>query len=325
MDEFSFIDKIKQKFYHQSGLIKGIGDDGAVFRQNSQDIVTAADLFVENVHFTRKTMNAFQIGYRALAANLSDLAAMAAVPGYYLVSVVIPKSWPIEDITQIFSGMKELAGKYNMDLIGGDTVRGELLTISITIIGFVEKDKARYRNAAYQGDIVFVTGSLGDSQAGFHILTNPADYLDDNYFIGRHRMPTPRIEFANALKNLPRVALNDISDGIASEAAEIASASCVNIILDDEKIPVSPSYHQFPADLQDKWKYYGGEDFELMGTVAKNNWGKLKIAAERTNTRVTEIGYVTMDEYNDGPVFLMKNNKKKRLEKKGYNHLKQVK
>ncbi|OZU87377.1 thiamine-phosphate kinase [Virgibacillus indicus] len=321
MDEFSFIDSIKQNFYHQSGLIKGIGDDAAVLRETSRDIVTAADIFVEDVHFTKETMNAFQIGYRALAANLSDLAAMGAAPAYYLVSIVIPKSWSIDEITQIFSGMKDLAGKYKMDLIGGDTVSGEALTISITVIGLAEKEKTRYRNAAREGDVVFVTGTLGDSQAGLHILTNPGDYLEEEYFINRHQMPTPRVKFAKALVKLPRVALNDISDGIASEAAEIAAASNVNITLYDEKIPVSPSYHQFPSDLQNKWKYYGGEDFELMGTISKRYWEQLKLAAELANTKVTEIGYVTINKYS-GTIFQEKNNKKQKLEKKGYNHLK---
>src|SRR5699024_10384081 len=146
MDEFSFIDSIKQYTYKQSSLKKGIGDDAAVFRQPSEDIVTAVDTFVEGVHFSRKTMDSFHVGYRALAANISDLAAMGAAPAFYLVSIVIPKTWPIEEIEQIFFGMKDLAGIYKLDLVGGDTVSGKELTISITVIGYVDRNKARYRS-----------------------------------------------------------------------------------------------------------------------------------------------------------------------------------
>ena len=115
VDEFSFIDAIKPSYYKQSTLIKGIGDDAAVIRSSANDLVTAVDIFVEGVHFKRETMNAFHIGYRALAANLSDLAAMGADPAFYLVGIVIPKSWSDSELKEIFQGMKELADFYQMD------------------------------------------------------------------------------------------------------------------------------------------------------------------------------------------------------------------
>lgn len=321
MDEFSFIDTISQDTYNQKSLIKGIGDDAAVFRQNEKDIVTAVDTFVEGIHFTRTTMEAYHIGYRALAANLSDIAAMGATPTFYLVSIVIPKVWTEKELIEIFAGMKELATIYNIDLIGGDTVSGKELSISITVIGYVEVEKARYRNAAKADDIVFVTGALGDSQAGFHILTNPGNYKDAAYFINKHRKPSPRLNFGGALNKLSRIALNDISDGIANEATEIAEASQVNITLKDESIPTSSSYGQFPTMLQHKWKYYGGEDFELLGVIAKDDWQVIKEIAVQTNTVVTKIGYVSKGNTN-GQVFVDKQNHIQQIDKKGYSHLK---
>src|SRR5690625_5098722 len=130
MDEFSFINTIKQQSYKQSSLQKGVGDDAAVFREFNQDIVTAVDVFVDNIHFSRQTMQPFHIGYKALAANISDLAAMGANPVYYLVAVVIPKKWSEMELAEIFSGMQLLADRHNLDLIGGDTVSGNELTIS---------------------------------------------------------------------------------------------------------------------------------------------------------------------------------------------------
>ncbi len=322
MDEFSFINAIKQTTYKQSSLIKGVGDDAAVFRQSGQDIVTAADTFVENIHFSRDTMEPYHIGYRAIAANISDIAAMGSQPAFYLVSIVIPSHWSEQELKQIYSGMRSLANQYHMDLIGGDTVSGQELTISITVIGYVASGKARYRGAARAGDIVFATGTLGDSSAGFQMLTHPGDYKDKEFYITRHRMPTPRISFANSLETLSRVALNDISDGIANEAAEISESSGVSIVLDFTKLPVSRTYHQFSKEKQRAWQLFGGEDYELIGTVANKDWQFVKQAAAETQTSVTEIGYVS--EQHNRLVYLQEANCCKPLEKRGYTHLKQV-
>src|SRR5690625_1179857 len=143
MDEFQFIDSIKQSTYRQALLLKGIGDDAAVYRADYHDVVTAVDTFVENIHFSQKTMNYFHVGYRSLAANISDIAAMGAEPKFYLVSIVIPKHVTDEQLQEIYAGMKQLAKQFDIDLIGGDTVSGEQLIITITIIGYVMKGKAR--------------------------------------------------------------------------------------------------------------------------------------------------------------------------------------
>ncbi|MUK88533.1 thiamine-phosphate kinase [Ornithinibacillus sp. L9] len=322
MDEFSFINSIKQNTYKQSSIVKGIGDDAAVFRQSSEDIVIAKDMFVEGVHFTKQTMDAFHVGYRALAANLSDLAAMGAIPAFYLVAIAIPESWSEGELDQVYKGMKELGEAYQMDLIGGDTISGNDLTISVTVIGYTEKSKASYRSNSQDGDVVFVTGTLGDSQAGFHIINHHGQYIDEVFYKERHRMPTPRIEFVRELQGVSRVCLNDISDGIASEAIEIAQASHVNLHIFDEKLPVRNTFDQFPQSLQHKWKLFGGEDFEILGTVSKDDWAMVEEAAKKTNTKLTNIGYVKDTIDTTGNVFLHRSNEKvEQLEKKGYNHL----
>lgn len=322
MNEFSLINKIKQKNYKQAGLIKGVGDDAAVFSNNNSHIVTAIDTFTENVHFTKKTLSSKQIGYRVLAANLSDLAAMGAKPAYYLVSIVIPDNWTESNILSIFQGMNEIASRYHVDLIGGDTVSGEKLTVTVTVIGLCHPKKVRYRSDAQAGDIVFITGTLGDAQAGLYSLVNDEVSVQDKaYFIKRHQRPTPRITFSNLLENVKRLSLNDISDGITNEAAEIAEASQVTIHLCDENIPIHPSLQQFPYQLKNNWIYNGGEDFELIGTVAREEWAKVKEAANKTKTPITKVGYVTYNSETNGNVYLWKNNKKERLIKKGYTHL----
>jgi thiamine-monophosphate kinase len=326
MDEFAFINTIKQQTYKQPSIVKGIGDDAAVFRQSSQDIVTAVDTFVENIHFSRSTMDPFHIGYRTLAANISDLSAMGAMPAFYLVSIVIPESWNEDELNSLYKGMTDLADVHKMDLIGGDTISGKAMVLSITVIGYVNQGKARYRSAAKLGDIVFVTGTLGDSAAGFFMLNHPGDYSDKAFFYQRHRMPSIKTRFASELEMLPRLALNDISDGIANEANEMAEASQVSLTIYEEKLPVSRYFHQFNEDQQFKWKMFGGEDFELLGAVPPSNWEDVKQAAASTQTPVTEIGYVSSSGHNGHEVLLIdRSHTKKRLEKRGYTHLKQVK
>jgi thiamine-monophosphate kinase len=320
MDEFSFIESIKQKSYKQPSLIKGIGDDAAVFRETQKDIVTAVDTFVEDIHFSKQTMQAYHVGYRSLAANLSDMAAMGAEPAYYLVSIVIPEHWSMEELSDIFKGMKTLASNYNIDLIGGDTVSGEKLVISITVIGFVDENQVRYRHDAKAGDVVFVTGTLGDSQAGFYILTNPGDYENEAYYIKKHQLPEPQIAYSRSLYKIPRLSLNDISDGIANEAAEIAEASKVSITIHGDAIPTSSTYHQFPKELQQEWKYYGGEDFEILGTLPENSWPYAEQMAELHGVKVTKIGKVS-NERESGTVYVKNNEKINVLPKKGYTHL----
>lgn len=321
MDEFTFIDSIKQNVYKQPTIVKGIGDDGAVFRQTTKDIVTALDTFVEGIHFTRETITPYQLGYRVLATNLSDLAAMGALPAFYLVSITIPKTWNEKELHEIYNGMNDLASFYQMDLIGGDTVSGNTLTISITVIGFVEKEKARYRNLAEPNDFVFVTGTLGDSAAGLFILQNPGEYINKDYFIQRHTQPTPRIAFARALRKIQRVALNDISDGIANEVMEIATASYVNIVLFEDKIPKHSLLKQFPTHLQRKWALFGGEDFELIGTVPQKDWDFVEQTAQKLNIPLTKIGKVLNRDKSQSQVYLQKHNQKIRLNKEGYIHV----
>lgn len=324
MDEFAFIKQIKQATYKQSSLIKGVGDDAAIFRTHGSDVVTAVDTFVDGVHFTTHTSSFVQIGYKALSANISDMAAMGAEPKFYLVSIVIPPSLREGSLTEIYDGMKQIATKYHIDLIGGDTVSGEELVVSITIIGYVASNKARLRSDAKSDDIVFVTGTLGDSAAGLHLLTHNINENRENkqYFIHRHQMPSPRIEIALHLRHLNRVCLNDVTDGIANELREIAEASDVDIVIEDDLIPVHQNFYQFKKEQQDKWKLFGGEDFELVGTMSEDNWQELKQIAKQLKVNVTRIGHVKIKDSEDPKVFLKKHDTISDVPKDGYTHLK---
>lgn len=319
MDEFKLINKIKQTYYRNASLIKGIGDDAAVFKQTNQSILTAVDTFVENIHFIKdKTMSTKQLGYRCLAVNISDLAAMGAVPRFYLVSVVIPRNWEELDVLNVFDGLSQLAKKHQMDLIGGDTVSGDTFVLSVTVIGYADEEKVRYRSDAKVDDIVFVTGTLGDAGIGLDILLNDLKINNQSYFINRHQVPEPRVTFAQLLNKIDRLSLNDISDGLSSELNEIAKASNVSIMINDKDIPVNKELKKLSDNQQIKYKYSSGEDFELVGTTSKKNWNQIKQAAKKAGILVTKIGQVVTS--TNERVFV--DNYNQILKSNGYIHLK---
>lgn len=322
MDEFTFINRITPSSYRRKEIRKGIGDDAAIFRLRQADTVMAVDTFVEGVHFTKKTLTPAQIGSRLLRVNLSDLAAMGATPLCYLVSIVVPENADPSYIEAIFAGMETDAKAYGIDLIGGDTVMGRELTISLTIVGSVPEEKARLRSDARTGDVVFVTGTLGDSRAGLALLLQEKTIENDllrQELLRAHQQPTPRIEFAQALRPLARVALNDISDGLANELHEIAESSAVSLTVVDAAVPVSEGLRLWEEERQTNYKYFGGEDFELVGTVSRDDFPFVQQAGERLGLAVTKIG--TVDKAaTGGAVFVEKNGHTRRLQKYGYVH-----
>lgn len=323
MEEFDFIKSITPKTLKQPSVIKGIGDDAAILRYPYEDIMVTVDTMVESVHFSKDTTTPFHVGYRALAANISDIAAMGGKPTAYLVSIVIPKHWEDDSLKEIYRGMSQLANGFHMDLIGGDTVSGKQLVISITVFGTVPRDKVRYRNTARDGDIVFVTGTLGDSACGLHVLLNEpvSNYEKFQDVINRHQMPYPRADFVHACYPIKRMTLNDVSDGIANEANEIAVASNQVLQLDYDKLPYKKELLHFSCEKQMEWKLSGGEDFELIGTVAKKEWAVLKEQAKKTKTHVTAIGKVINNPNKNAGVWLKKDGKINLLQTSGYTHL----
>lgn len=324
-DEFSFIDSITPQKYRQEHLVVGIGDDAAQYIGNSDvEEIICMDTMIEEVHFTRQTMQPFHIGYKALASNISDIAAMGGIPNFYLVSIAIPKDWSEAELLDIYKGMEELAERYQMDLIGGDTVSSKHnLVITITVIGRIQKGQRLLRKNAKVDDIVFVTGSLGDSAAGLQLLLDHGlDYSfskNEQVLVQKHQMPKPRVNIGQVLSEYPRVALNDVSDGIASELNEIAYASSVTIMIEADKLPRSEEIKSFSQAEQLHWMLYGGEDYELVGTVSKENWLDIEEECKQKNYKITKIGYVT-----EGPAqLLMKQNGQCSLiQKQGFNHFK---
>ncbi|MGD6874584.1 thiamine-phosphate kinase [Sutcliffiella horikoshii] len=318
-DEFAFIKDIQPDRLFHAKKVVGIGDDAAILKmEEGFEKVVCVDTMVEDVHFTRETMKPFDIGYKALAANISDVAAMGGYPLYYLVSITIPKSWTQEELKSIYDGMKSLGEQYEMDLIGGDTTSGKTMVLSVFVIGKVENGKRLLRSNARDGDVVFVSGTVGDAAGGLDILLHNKNADKFVTLLESHQRPKPQVALGRILSKFERVSLNDVSDGLASELLEIAEASQVDIFINKETIPISEDLQRYDADNALKWALTGGEDFELVGSIPETDWAKLEEECLTAGMKITKIGTVASGE---GKAFLKSyDGTVQELKKEGYNH-----
>ncbi|MFB4166044.1 thiamine-phosphate kinase [Alteribacillus sp. JSM 102045] len=325
-DEFEWIREHTPKYHFQNSLLEGIGDDAAVYAADLEyNQLLCVDTMIEDIHFKKKTMSPEDIGHKALAVNISDIAAMGGIPVFYMVSIAVPATWSDKELKGIYKGMTDLGAQYQMDMIGGDTVSSpHNLMISIIVYGKVEKDAQLVRRNAKPGDYVFLTNPTGRSAAGLQLLLNKGRLSEFNetekVLLAHHQKPIPKVAAGRtALKLHAGIALNDISDGLASEAFEIADASGTAIELFKNQIPVAEELLMFSDERYWKWILYGGEDFELIGTVNEKNWPKLQDAMKSEGMLIYEIGRVTEGRPS---VTLIDDDKKISLQKEGYNHFK---
>lgn len=265
----------------EDGVIVGIGDDAAVLagRSGFQWVVTC-DTMVRDIHFKPETMTYEAIGYKAMASNISDLAAMGAIPRFAVVALSVPAAMETETLRELYDGLYACAGRYGVAVVGGDTTSCPRdMTVTVTAIGEVETGRALLRSGASPGDAVFVTGPLGLSAAGLHLLLAAGRSAYDagelpeerQQLVRAHQFPEPQVEAGRLLvrSGLGR-SLNDVSDGLASEAWELAEASGCVIELDEALLPEDPALAGYareagldPLELM----LYGGEDYRLTGTV----------------------------------------------------------
>ncbi|MFO6498065.1 MULTISPECIES: thiamine-phosphate kinase [Bacillus] len=324
MDEFELIHKIAPRSLSHQEIEIGIGDDAAVYHsKNGYQEIVCLDTMVDGVHFLSSHSTPAEIGYKALAVNISDVAAMGGFPKFYLVSIAVPSGWNDADIEAMYEEMNQLAKLYQMDLIGGDTVatNGQMV-ITVTVIGEIKKGTACLRSHAQPGDVVFVTGELGSSAAGLSFLLEKIPVKDERqaqYFIARHKRPTPKVEAGLICSRYQHVALNDISDGLASELNEIAEASRVSIDIYQDLIPVHSDLHTLHNGWEE-WVLFGGEDYELVGTISSDQWEHFYEECSKHRIPVCQIGRIRQS--GDAQVFYHSGQDCVLLEKKGYNHFK---
>ncbi len=282
--EFGLINRIRENF--MQGLpsgVTGIGDDCAIIPFNDKDAsLVTTDMLIEDQHFLIDKISPYELGYKSLAVNLSDIAAMGGIPENAFLSLGIPATTDIEWLDEFFRGFRYLASKTNTFLLGGDISKSDKkLIINVAVTGKAARSKIKKRSTAKPGDIICVTDFVGDSGGGLKALLNNLPLNKDiKYLISRHHMPVPNLDEGRWLSELPGVhAMIDVSDGIESDIHRIMESSDVGAEIDLESIPVSEIL--LKVSEKHNWNKYeiavnGGEDYCLMLTVKKHQLEYIK-------------------------------------------------
>ena len=306
--EFDFIERIGAAGVSRTARVRcGIGDDCAVLAGvNDRVRLITTDMMVEGVHFVVEATDPGWLGHKLLAVNLSDIAAMGGEPREALISLAIPRDLDVGYMECVYGGLRELASRFGVNVVGGDTTRSTgPLVMSLTLTGEMDQDRVCYRSGANPGDLIYVSGTLGDSAAGMKLALGDEVGLseeDREFLMCRHHRPEPRVALGQALAATGAVtAMLDLSDGVASDLRHICRQSGVSAVIDGTAIPVSPAFRRFRG-LSDagirNLEISGGEDYELMCTVAHEARGDVEaLAAE---SRISCIGRI---EAGDGRLY----------------------
>ena len=309
LGEFGLIDHLTEGFEnHNPSTLKSVGDDAAVMDFKDKKTVVSTDLLIEGVHFDLSYVPLKHLGYKAVSVNVSDIYAMNATATQITVSIAVSNRFPVEALEELYAGIRLACDRYKVDLVGGDTTsstRG--LIISVTAIGEANEEDLVYRNGAQPNDLVVLTGDIGGAYMGLQILerekvvfqVNPNSQPDIemySYILERQLKPEARKDIPPLLKQLgvKPTAMMDVSDGLSSEILHICKQSGVGCRLYEEKIPLDPQVistcEEFNLDST-TIALSGGEDYELLFTIAQADYDKIK-----GNPNFSVIGYITDKE-----------------------------
>ncbi len=335
--EFDLIRALHRRHGRRSpSVIQGIGDDAAIITSRAGHwTVLTTDLLTEGIHFDLRTATMADVGFRAAAANLSDIAAMGATPQYLLVALAIPHTGTSRQVHQLYRGMMAACHPHRVGLIGGDTSASSSgWFLSLTLIGMVPPRKALFRSGAQVGDGLYVTGTIGDSLAGLRLLNEPKPRASRHprtaalstkhrqFLIGRHLRPTARVAEGQWLSTHHFATSSiDISDGLSGDLRHICEESHVGVELDLGTLPLSPACRAYatsrkldPVDLA----LTGGEDYELLFTVSLRQRPRLERTALKQRFSLTCIG--TIHPFRFGMQALSPHGTRHRLANRSYEH-----
>lgn len=331
LGEFGLIDHLNEKvIIRNSSTIKGIGDDAAIIDAGDHVKVISTDLLMEGVHFDLSYSPLPHLGFKAVAVNVSDIAAMNAVPKQITVSIGLSNRFSVEAIDALYEGINAACEHYGVDLVGGDTTAsGSGLAISITAIGEARKEEISYRSGAKVNDILCVTGDLGAALVGLQILerekqvflSNPEMKPElDKYTIvtGRQLKPDARMDIIHEFKDLgvKPTSMMDISDGLASEIFHFCKASGVGATIYEDKLPIDKQTFDTAVELNldpITCVLNGGEDYELLFTISQDDFGKLE-----KHPDIHFIGHVTKPE--EGKFLVTKSGTAVQIKAQGWKH-----
>ena len=307
LGEFGLIDRIRARIGRTASappgdVLRGIGDDCAVVRvdEDTAQVITT-DVLIEGVHFLADAISPRQLGHKALAVNLSDVAAMGADPQSALVALAVPDRYTVEYLSELYDGMLLLADRFGVEIVGGDTCASTHdLFVSIALTGVAPQSAIRYRDAAQPGDALLVAGVLGESGAGLESLREelPLPGQVEQRLRMRHHEPTPLVAEGRWLARSGMVhAMMDVSDGIASDVHHICRASGVGAVIEADALPISDALAQFlqatgrPAE---RYLLHAGEDYALLLTAPPDRADALvREFRDRFDTPIARIGRAT--------------------------------
>ena len=294
LGEFGLIDRFRRGFApQQPATLLGIGDDAAVLDYGGDPVLLSTDMLVEGIHFDLSYVPLPHLGYKAIAVNVSDIAAMNGLPCHVTVSLALSNRFSVEAVEALYEGIRQACHDYGVDLVGGDTTASPAgLAISVTAVGTAARDEICYRKGAQSQDVICVTGDLGAAYVGLQVLAREkAAFLADpqmqpqladyEYVVGRQLRPRARLDFVHELRALGVVphAMIDISDGLASEVLHLCQQSDVGALLYEDKIPVDNRTGQAADEFRldpATCALNGGEDYELLFTLSVHDFEKIR-------------------------------------------------
>jgi thiamine-monophosphate kinase len=329
--EAEIISRIRKRLGFNENVLLGVGDDAAVIKTASgRDLLACCDLLVEGVHFRREWTPPRLLGWKALAVNLSDVAAMGGVPKFAMVSIALPHWCSSEFIDELFDGMSELAQSCGVAIIGGDTSSSpDSLFIDVSVIGDCQSGKAITRRGANIGDRIYVSGSLGASAVGLSLLEG-GFRLDDSRGVGdfrskavlKHLSPEPHLKLGRALGETGlATAMIDISDGLSTDLHHILDESGVGAVIHAGAIPIAECVRTIVSGRlevdQLSLAINGGEEYELLFTARPENHERVMSLVKSNDVNVTVIGDIVAET----KLLLERNGELESLQPLGYQHL----
>jgi thiamine-monophosphate kinase len=323
--EFGLINQIRKWITSSDpALIQGIGDDVAVIEMESKVLLVTTDILIEDIHFNRSWIDPYSLGSKALAVNLSDIAAMGGIPKYFLISIGLPKNLPLSFISSFYRGLKKEAKRFRVELIGGDTSLSQKIVINICLLGEGRKRDLLFRKGARVGDDLFVSGTLGDAALGLKILQEKKKIKGAEGLIKKHLSPCPRVKMGQAIaKHHWATAMIDVSDGLLIDTSHLLQESGVGVQVWEDRILLSRLYqkwvHSFSKDPF-QFALSGGEDYELLFTAPIEMRKRISSLSRSLKIPITRIGEILPKK--EGLHIIRKDGKDYSPSRLGFEHFK---
>jgi thiamine-monophosphate kinase len=293
LGEFGLIERIHRTVPAGRGVRIGIGDDAAWVDITSSSSLVTADLLLEGIHFDLKWTSLFDLGYKSLAVNLSDIAAMGGIPAYAIVSLGIPRKFRAEQVDEFYRGLNTLARKSAVSIVGGDTSVASSLLISVCLLGHAPFPPISRRGAKV-GDDIYVTGTLNDADLALELLKGKSPALRRSvatHLLKRHHQPTARCRTGVLLaREKLATAMIDVSDGLLQDLGHICKASGVGAVIWEKSLPRSRSYRALAGDNGSRWALSGGEDYELLFCARRRGRAAIQNLVKQAGVPITRIG-----------------------------------